>query len=207
MSTSPVDVGEAHLIGQEPAFLDRIFRAGFRRYLEFGTGGSTMKAAGSGFETIVAIDSDLDYVGAVRAHPAVASMIARGAAAILHADIGSTRRWGYPKDRRSVEKWHRYIASPWAEFARRKETPDLVFIDGRFRVACALSVAALALQSALRPMVLFHDMSYMRPEYMGILRYFEVVEQVDALWLLQLRDDILPAMALADLLAKQFEPD
>jgi len=164
-------------------------------------------AAESEFHTIVAVDSDFDYVAAVRAHPAVASMIERRAAAILHGDIGDTGQWGYPKTKASVEHWHRYIALPWAEYARRNEFPDLVCIDGRFRVACAMSVAALAAQAAPQPMVLLHDMGAGRPQYMDVLRFFEVAEQVESLWLLRLRADVRPALAFAGMLEKQFDPD
>jgi len=49
-------------------------------------------------------------------------------------DLGEIAAWGYPTTYRYRSRFHDYVASPW----RHGVKPDLVLIDGRFRVACFL---------------------------------------------------------------------
>lgn len=57
----------------------------------------------------------------------------------LHADIGRTAEWGAPLVRLGTnqqrERWVRYAWTPWPPLDG--VAPDLVMIDGRFRVASA----------------------------------------------------------------------
>jgi hypothetical protein len=79
-----------------------------------------------------------------------------------HADIGPTREWGNPADRSKVHLWPRYCSGVWARIANeRLPQPDLVLIDGRFRVACLLATLVMG-----RPgtRILFDDY-FDRPAY------------------------------------------
>lgn len=50
-----------------------------------------------------------------------------------HVDLGPVKEWGYPATEEYRDRWPQYPAAlQLCEFA-----PDLVLIDGRFRVACA----------------------------------------------------------------------
>ncbi len=55
-----------------------------------------------------------------------------------HGDIGKTRDWGFPVDHKALARWSGYPVSVWdrPDF----QHPDVVLIDGRFRLACALTV-------------------------------------------------------------------
>jgi hypothetical protein len=68
---------------------------------------------------------------------------------IIHVDIGLTGQWGVPlpnrhPSSRRLRKWRLYPEAPW-HFVIEAQSPDLVLVDGRFRVASALtSFAKLA---------------------------------------------------------------
>ena len=198
------NLGDPHLFGGELEALARIMRDGHRRYQEFGAGGSTLLAIRSGLERVVAIDSDPDWVAAVRSNPEIAAAIETGRADILHADIGPVAEWGNPKSRDQTEKWPNYFAAAWETWARRAEKPDLVYVDGRFRVACCLSVIlTVGVNAELR--LLLHDVGPERPYYEEVLEFFDVVEQVNTLMVLKTKRDVATSKVMSVFLRRQFD--
>jgi hypothetical protein len=108
-------------------------------YLEFGSGGSSIWAARSG-KPFVTVESDGQFLKLVAEKANRVAPDHRGT--FLHADIGLVERWGYPVDTDKTAEhlalWRRYPERPWGVVAETV-TPDLILIDGRFRVACALA--------------------------------------------------------------------
>jgi hypothetical protein len=183
-------------------------RDGHRRYQEFGIGGSTVLAIRSGLESVVAVDSDPDWVDAARKHPEIAAAIQAGRADIRHADIGPVAEWGHPSDPGHIRSWPDYIATAWDAWSKRNEMPDLIFVDGRFRVACCLSVVLLAaadpsLTRELR--VLLHDVGPGRPCYDEVLQFFDVVESVNTLRVMKIKPGISGSRVMSVLLRRQFD--
>jgi hypothetical protein len=178
-----------------------------RRYFEFGMGGSSLMAVRAGVREMVSVDSDPQWVEAVRQHREIAPRAADGSVSLLHADIGPVTDWGRPADRSGLRKWSAYLSAGWAEWARRDAMPDLVFVDGRFRVACCLSVAVACarLPADAYPRLLMHDVDDRRAYYRDALELFEQVETVDTLLVLRPRADRSPAFALSRLLERQFD--
>jgi hypothetical protein len=192
----------------ELALFRRVLGAGRRRYAEFGTGGSSLLAVREPFDIIVGVESDQEWARKVREEEEVAAAITAGRASILHADIGPTGAWGGPVDRDKPQKWPNYIATMWSEWERRQSFPDLVLVDGRFRVACALSVALLA--AAQRggreaPLVVLHDVSDRRPNYNRVFDFFHLEEQAETLVVLSPRQRVAPEAILAGMLGRIFE--
>lgn len=103
--------------------------------LEYGSGGSTVLAAEMAGKTVFSVESDAVWLEKMRAyfatHPPAANLH------LHHGDIGPTKEWGHPLDDDDFRKWPDYPTKIWRtkEFAH----PDLVLIDGRFRVACFLT--------------------------------------------------------------------
>lgn len=128
-------------------------------YVEFGAGGSTVLAAGLGVPNIISVDSSEEWTRKV------AEQIGRssysGNLLALHANIGATKEWGYPKDTSDLAKWPSYYSDPWRLLKEKKLTPDLVLIDGRFRVCCFL----MALIHLKPGTVILWDDYRDRPEY------------------------------------------
>lgn len=190
---------------EEIALFERVLASGRRHYAEFGTGGSTLLASRAGFETLVGVESDPEWARKVREDPAIAPLVAAGRASILHADIGPVGEWGAPVGRAMAERWPRYLATMWAEWDRRALFPDLVLVDGRFRVACCLSVALLAAATRQAPLVLLHDVQDVRPAYRRVFDAFHLEEQAGTLCVLTPRQRVSPAANLAGMLGRLFE--
>lgn len=112
---------------------------GSKLYLEYGTGGSTYQAARLGID-FIAIDTDPYFLESVRAKIHAAGM-ERAGQLFLHADIGWTGTWGRPLGRvtNMRRELFRRASDPPPECSDGL-LPDLVLIDGRFRVASALKV-------------------------------------------------------------------
>ena len=87
-------------------------------------------------------------------------------------DIGRTGQWGRPIDRNRQHLWPNYALCPYAQDFR----PDVILIDGRFRVACAL-VAALQTSA---PNLWIHDYPD-RPYYHVLERFLKVEERAESL--------------------------
>ncbi len=125
--------------------------------LEYGSGGSTLIAAERAQGTIFAVESDARWLADLRAwleaHPPASRVI------LHHADIGPTRAWGFPKGRKRLESFPLYALSVWErdDFL----APDLVLVDGRFRLACMLATA----YAIERPTILLVDDYADRPAY------------------------------------------
>jgi hypothetical protein len=122
--------------------------AGAGVVLEYGSGGSTLLAAEAGAE-VWAVESDADWAAMMQAW--FAANPARGRAHVIHADIGPTRDWGHPVDETRIRHWPDYALKVWDLPGFRH--PDVVLVDGRFRLGCFLTVA----HRITRPVTLFFD--------------------------------------------------
>jgi hypothetical protein len=201
-------IGAPHLFDGECEVMQRIMCSGYHRYHEFGIGGSTLMAIRSGFQSVVAIDSDREWVGAARTDPEIDAAIKAGRADIRHADIGPVGSWGYPSDPGHIRDWSAYIATGWDAWAARNEVPDLIFVDGRFRVACCLS--AILLYDSVpgqiqEPCVMLHDVGPERPYYNAVFEFFDVIESVNTLRILRIKPDICHGRVMSALLRLQFD--
>lgn len=131
-------------VGREP-MLDpealAFFRERLKRskiYLEYGSGGSTVLASAL-VEVLVSVESDGRFLEVVKKSLDDNPQQRR---ALLHVDIGLTESFGRPVFRRQtpkrLERWAQYAQAPWDWMESEGLKPDLVLVDGRFRVACAL---------------------------------------------------------------------
>lgn len=136
-------------------------------YLEYGAGGSTRYAASHGVPRIASVESDPRFLKAVD------HFIGQDAPDAdwhpLFVNLGQTGPLGYPRSLRPNPSWIRYPLTPWA----RDLDPDLILIDGRFRLACALAAAHYARAGTL---VMIDDYS-LRPWYWSIQKVMPEVER------------------------------
>lgn len=105
--------------------------------LEYGSGGSTVLAADMPGKTVFSVESDKNWAAMMRdwfaANPPASKV------EIIWASIGPTVEWGHPKDNRA---WKRYARYPLAVWDREDlGQPDVVLVDGRFRLGCVLATA------------------------------------------------------------------
>jgi len=110
-------------------------------YREFGSGGSTVQAATKfkNIQKIVVSESDKKFVHYLLGRSDLKREAASGRLVMRHADLGPVGAWGFPKDRSHVKQWPAY--SSYNNSLSEFNPPfwfDMVFVDGRFRVACLL---------------------------------------------------------------------
>jgi hypothetical protein len=151
-----------------------------RYYLEFGTGGSTVLAANECKGTLVCVDSDAAWISKLKEVDEIKKGVAANRITFYHADLGPIGPWGVPKDESRIKAWKNYYVAPWVI---RDFDYDLILIDGRFRVMCALSAAINADRSSI---IAIHDYGNRRPYY-AVEKYFDVISTVDKLVILQKR--------------------
>lgn len=109
--------------------------AGARVILEYGSGGSTFLALRAGAEFIMSVESDKDWADRLSAE--LRRTFRRERFLVHHADIGPTADWGRPARAAAHRRFHLYATEIWDHPSFRH--PDVVLIDGRFRVACFLA--------------------------------------------------------------------
>jgi hypothetical protein len=183
-----------HMTDEELGLLRAI--GGHRRFIvEFGCGGSTTEWLRHSAERVVSIESDAAWVTELREHPDLAGAVASEQLVLVHANVGPTGDWGAPKGQ--MQRWPGYWSRVWElpAVAESEQPVDLVFVDGRFRVACALN-AALHVGAGV-PIVM-HDF-WNRPHYHVVLDHLDVVARAGTLVVLQRRADLDPARVVDDL--------
>ncbi len=112
---------------------DQIFKAALqtaRVYGEYGCGASTLWVARTLKLPIVAVDTSADWLQHVRAQTAGNPKVT-----LFHADCGDIGDWGRPETYDHRTGFHDYTDWLWRQALR----PDVVLIDGRFRVCCFLT--------------------------------------------------------------------
>jgi hypothetical protein len=148
-------------------FREQLARA--RNYLEYGSGGSTI-LANQVVTNLVSVDSDANFLGDVQRK--LEQQDHRAMAKLIHVNIGLTEHWGMPvftkPTRRRLRRWEEYAKAPWRYYRTIGQQPDLILVDGRFRVACVLE-SLLSLSPLSGTQILLDD-------YVG-RPYYDMVEQ------------------------------
>ncbi|SEL08145.1 hypothetical protein LVO79_06955 [Roseivivax marinus] len=150
MLTGTVERPELTLGEPEEALL----RAEYARadvILEYGSGGSTVVASEMPGKRVTSIESDPDWAAMMRGWFS-GNPPAAGTSVDVHwCDIGPTRDWGHPTNE---DNWRNFARYPLEIWERRDFVhPDVVLVDGRFRLGCALAAA----YCAERPLTLLFD--------------------------------------------------
>ncbi len=153
-------------------------------YLEYGSGGTTLKAADIGVPVIISVESDPDWLDAV--DDKIKDRSTRSEVIFLYTDIGPTREWGLPVDDAGWKNYPGYALDAWTECRSRGLQPDLILIDGRFRVACCLATLLFAKPGAR---ILFDD--YLdRPDLMEVERFVKPESTFDRVAEFVVPDDL-----------------
>ena len=154
----------------KPVFTALLSKSKF--YLEYGSGGSTLLAARSK-KRFISVDTDWWFLRSVR--KAIGKLSANQR--LIHADIGLTGPWGKPLramrlSASRLAQWRSYSGTPW-ESITDGDMPDLVLVDGRFRVSTTL-LCCQKLASSPDARILVDD--YVgRSEYSVIERHADLI--------------------------------
>ncbi len=130
--------------------------SGANCYLEYGSGGSTIRALQLKAYNIISVDSSDEWISVVGS-----AMSSSCNVNLIHCDIGPVGDWGRPSDQQGLSNYHSYMSKPWFVAKEKLLAPSVVLIDGRFRVASFLYSLLCAQPGTI---ILFDD--YMnRPQY------------------------------------------
>ena len=125
-------------------------------YFEFGSGGSTNLASYYKLKKIYSVESDVSWHNKLKSH-------LLNDITYLTIDLNSRDNLGRPGPGTTVEDWKKYIQAYKPEY-----NADIIFIDGRFRVACGLDIFQKIRADTL---VLIHDYNN-RPYYHILENYY-----------------------------------
>jgi len=143
--------------------------------LEFGCGGSTLMAVNAGIKNILSVESDPKWIEKLKEEYSILEAVKHQQLKFFLPDLGPVGAWGGSFDVDSKAKWHSYHSAVWQQVD--SSAIDLVFVDGRFRVACALQ-ALLRVRSDCK--ILIHDF-WNRSKYHVLLDFLTVEERVESL--------------------------
>ena len=168
-----------------------------RSYLEFGAGGSTHLACGLVADHVVSVDSSKAWLDAVKSACELGSLQPK----LILADIGPVGDWGYPIEASSRDLWPSYSQLIW-QHPESVDT-DFCLVDGRFRVACALSCLLRLPKKAL---VAVHDYA-IRDKYHIVSKYADEVARAQNLSVFRRRHNVPDHVIEFELSNWLFEPD
>ncbi|MEM6635006.1 MAG: hypothetical protein AAF667_03850 [Pseudomonadota bacterium] len=166
--------------------------------LEYGTGGSTALAAEMPDKTTFAVENDPDWHAGLRAY--FSNNPPRSTLHLHLAETGPVENWGHPLSDEGWRQWPGYVLSVWdrADF----QEPDVILIDGRFRVACFLA-AVFRLRRACT--VLFDD--YVdRPSYHVVEKFAPPTEFAGRMARFDIQPGRFPADGLSALIEAFGQP-
>ena len=146
---------------------------GSKALLEYGAGGSTAYAASMGINNIISTDSSKVWLESVRS--AIQNSGSTVNLHLIHSDIGEIIEWGRPKDRSHIASFHQYPIRAWNLARSLDLKPDLVLIDGRFRVACFCASLIFASEETI---ILFDDYVE-RPHYHVVESVCKIISKHD----------------------------
>lgn len=150
-------------------------------YLEYGSGGSTFLALKESETKIFSVESDANWIKYLSSWKIVKNALEQDSLKFLHADIGPVQVFGYPLNRDNEEVFYKYSSLFFNSYSEIK--PDTIFIDGRFRVACALK----ALQETPDSILLIHD--YPEREYYHVIsKYYDIIASTDSLYVFKRKE-------------------
>ncbi|RKF17297.1 hypothetical protein D6850_05865 [Roseovarius spongiae] len=107
--------------------------------LEYGSGGSTALAGELPGKTVFSVESDRAWAEMMQGWFAANPPAANTTVDVVWADVGETGEWGTPVNERAWRKFPRYPLGVWDMPDFRQ--PDVVLVDGRFRMGCAMATA------------------------------------------------------------------
>jgi len=154
-----------------------------KRYVEFGSGGTTVLADQAGIET-VSVENDRFYARAV------AGRLSGGHVCQIIIDTGPGREWGFPLFPNPSKAWD-YVSAPFEE----RPFPDFILVDGRYRVACALESARQARQRRSSAILMFDDYE-VRPQYRSVENYLGQPEMAGRAAIFEIGHQAVPRSAV-----------
>ena len=154
-------------------------------YFEYGSGGSTYQAyIRDNISKIYSVESDIEWQNKLKNITSNSDKINH-----IYIDINAEpNNWGNPGDLATDEQKQLYSRQITLLADDDKRAIDCVFIDGRFRVACALHTFNTINDDTF---VLFDDF-IPRRHYHIVMNYYDIIEHASQLVVLKKKKDCIP---------------
>eukprot|EP01083_Nonionella_stella_P084645 234367_1 len=149
-------------------------------YLEWGMGGSTENVAPL-FPSAYSVENDPSYCEKMKKRPLQQRLAKQTGHHFICRNGGPVGQWAIPKNKRTYDSRSYVEVMDGLDVSRF----DMVLIDGRFRVACALRALKYVDEKSF---VVIHDF-FDRPHYHVVLKFYEVVQKSKTLAVLKKRSD------------------
>lgn len=156
-------------------------------YFEWGAGGSTEWAVQSrNIKKIHTVENTVEWVKILKQRVEVQEAQRMGRLSFSPIDLGPVGEFAYPlqKDPASQARWATYSDEL---FKTPERHYDLIMVDGRFRVACALKTLQFIRDRTTTRMII-HD--YEREHYHQVEEFADVVERAVVLAVFRKKEGI-----------------
>ena len=167
--------------------------------LEYGSGGSSFLALeGHSNTKLYSCETDKDWLDRLCKETQKRNLSHRFTP--IFCDIGPTENWGYPCFQKKGLDWNRmllfmdYAITPWKQLQLQKESPTIILIDGRFRVASFVTTLAFVQSKAL---ILFDDYTD-RPYYHSIERLLSPTKTIGRMSVFQAHPGLIQPRDILD---------
>ena len=154
-------------------------------FLEFGLGGSTLRAIQKSKAIIYSVESSPEWVNHMREYSIVRSYENKRLF-IFPVDIGPTREWGLPAPGNDRSFFPAYSENIFNLI--NKSNLDLALVDGRFRVACTIKLI-LECHENKNMTTMMHEF-WNREEYHVVLKYLDPIDKADTLGLFSIKKSV-----------------
>ena len=159
-------------------------------YLEFGSGGSTYYVLKNTKSIVISVESDLNWINYLRKNSFISDMEEFNRLKFYYVNIGNIYNAGRPIKYSSTynTQYKDYSSEVFNIFSEYKNLIDIIFIDGRFRVACVLNTI-LHCSKNKNLIIMIHDF-FDREYYHVVLKFLECVKEAGRLGVFKIKDDI-----------------
>jgi hypothetical protein len=172
-------------------------------YMEYGSGGSTYQAAIlNNIETVISVESTYSWIEKIKSKINETSPDCLNKLDFKFIDLkASNTGWGHPGKESTKEERDKYSNVICDLDKTQVDKIDLILIDGRFRVACALK----CFDKIKDDCILIIDDFIERAHYKIVLQFYDIIEKTinNSMVVLQKKKCEKPS----DELIKKYEDD
>lgn len=160
---------EPHLSKNDKEMFYRYLKNINDTYFEYGSGGSTYQASiNDNIKNIYSVESDMMWQNKLK------GIIKNKNIEYIFNEMDTKQNsWGHPGNNATEAQKINYSNHITKLNSEQQKRIDLVFIDGRFRVACCLKCYDVIKESCLIAFDDFLD----RKQYHIVLEYFDILEK------------------------------